>query len=331
MLNPQFIQSSLAGNFKLICTTLSATALCSKLLNHHLTSPSQRRNMSACTIPVTHQKCRNATLTGTDVKRFTVPDDKVSWSVVFPEYKPVQFTLPLILKDKPVWADLEDTKDIKFNEVETKLKLNRVSFMGPYKIVDGVPQNPVGRTGIAGRGHLGRWGPNHAADPIVTRWKRDKDGKTKVVNDKTSKPILEFVSILRGDTKEWAIPGGMVDAGEDVSLTLKREFSEEALNSIQATDAERKVLAKKVDEAFCHGKEVYRGYVDDPRNTDNAWMETVAMNFHDDTGDSLAKFSLTAGDDAVGVKWTEINSGLKLYASHINFVKHAAEMNGAHW
>lgn len=31
-----------------------------------------------------------------------------------------------------------------------------------------VPVNPVGRTGLIGRGHLGRWGPNHAADPIVT-------------------------------------------------------------------------------------------------------------------------------------------------------------------
>ena len=30
--------------------------------------------------------------------------------------------------------------------------------------------------------------------------------------------------------------------------------------------------------------EVYRGYVDDPRNTDNAWMETVAINFHDGKG-----------------------------------------------
>lgn len=25
--------------------------------------------------------------------------------------------------------------------------------------------------------------------------------------------------------------------------------------------------------------------MDDPRNTDNAWMETVAVNFHDETGD----------------------------------------------
>ena len=29
---------------------------------------------------------------------------------------------------------------------------------------------------------------------------------------------------------------------------------------------------------------MYAGYVDDPRNTDNAWMETVAVNFHDDAG-----------------------------------------------
>jgi len=29
---------------------------------------------------------------------------------------------------------------------------------------------------------------------------------------------------------------------------------------------------------------VYKGYVDDPRNTDNAWMETVAVNFHDELG-----------------------------------------------
>lgn len=30
--------------------------------------------------------------------------------------------------------------------------------------------------------------------------------------------------------------------------------------------------------------QVFKGYVDDPRNTDNAWMETVAVNFHDDSG-----------------------------------------------
>ena len=28
----------------------------------------------------------------------------------------------------------------------------------------------MGRTGMTGRGLLGRFGPNHAADPIVTRY-----------------------------------------------------------------------------------------------------------------------------------------------------------------
>ena len=38
--------------------------------------------------------------------------------------------------------------------------------------------------------------------------------------------------------------------------------------------------------------QVYKGYVDDPRNTDNAWMETVACNFHDDTGEVFGGFQL---------------------------------------
>jgi hypothetical protein len=29
--------------------------------------------------------------------------------------------------------------------------------MGNYKVVDGFPQNPVGRTGITGRGLLGKF------------------------------------------------------------------------------------------------------------------------------------------------------------------------------
>ena len=36
--------------------------------------------------------------------------------------------------------------------------------------MNGRPRNPIGRTGITGRGQLGKWGPNHAADPIVTRY-----------------------------------------------------------------------------------------------------------------------------------------------------------------
>ena len=40
------------------------------------------------------------------VKRFPVPEDKVSWSVDWPEYQPVDHTNPHVLKG-PVWADLD--------------------------------------------------------------------------------------------------------------------------------------------------------------------------------------------------------------------------------
>ncbi len=46
---------------------------------------------------------------------------------------------------------------------------SRMSHMGRFPIENGLPLNPHGRTGLRGRGLLGNWGPNHAADPIVTR------------------------------------------------------------------------------------------------------------------------------------------------------------------
>ena len=40
------------------------------------------------------------------------------------------------------------------------------------------------------------------------------------------------------------------------------------------------------------------------RNTDNAWMETVAVNFHDDTGEKVGRWQLKAGDDAKLVNYS---------------------------
>ncbi|KAE8283038.1 ADP-ribose pyrophosphatase, mitochondrial [Larimichthys crocea] len=186
----------------------------------------------------------------------------------------------------PEWADPDiGSFHPQFNAVDGCV--DRTSFEGSYKIENGKPLNPLGRTGVTGRGLLGRWGPNHAADPIVTRWKVDAKG-AKMNHAVSKRPILQFVSIKRKDCGEWAIPGGMVDAGEQVSLTLQREFSEEALNSLDAPATERAKTHERITKLFkSSGLQVFKGYVDDPRNTDNAWMETVAVNFHDESGFSL--------------------------------------------
>lgn len=67
-------------------------------------------------------------------------------------------------------------------------KVNRTSYVGKYLIENGYPLNPMGRTGIRGRGVLGRWGPNHAADPVVTQWKK-MGNSAKVLHEQTNKYV----------------------------------------------------------------------------------------------------------------------------------------------
>merc|ERR1719414_808929 len=176
---------------------------------------------------------------------------------------------------------------------------------------------------MTGRGILGRYGPNHAADPIVSRWKRDAKGNI-VTSDKNGRKILECVVIQRRDTLEWAIPGGMVDAGENVSATVRREFMEEALDSTGKGKDNLEEMRVMVEDFFKDGIEIYAGYVDDPRNTDIAWMETTAFLFHDETGDKVGRLKLQAGDDAKALKWIEVSDEISLYASHKEFIEKSA-------
>ncbi|MBM4402637.1 MAG: NUDIX domain-containing protein [Candidatus Cloacimonetes bacterium] len=218
--------------------------------------------------------------------RFPVPDDKVSWGADYPDYDPPSFVAELVLENDCIrkqggWADpesIEATKEIR----------DIVSYEGVIRYdKEGYPLNPRGRTGIRGRGLLGKHGPNFAADPIVTR-----------VNVTTGQ--LEILLIQRSDTGEMAIPGGMVDYGEKVSSTLRREFKEEAGTELDFGDAEL----------------VYQGYVDDPRNTDNAWMETSVYHLHlEERGMDVFP---EAGSDAVSAQWVVANQEnlRNLYASH---------------
>eukprot|EP00116_Pleurobrachia_bachei_P012624 sb/3472886/ len=132
-----------------------------------------------------HARCRNSPYDGGKSNRFPVPDAKVPWSVSYPEYSPASYTSPAVAA-APVWADPEKG-NFKFNALDDRT--DRRSVVGEYKVVDEMPVNPVGRTGIKGRGLLGKWGPNHAADPVVTRWKRDEKGAPVKVS---GKGVLEF-------------------------------------------------------------------------------------------------------------------------------------------
>lgn len=139
----------------------------------------------------------------------------------------------------------------------------------------------------------------------------------------------------------------MVDPGESISETVKREFHEEA-----ARDGLDEQIVTRL---FSNGYKLYESYVDDPRNTDNAWMETVAMHFHDETGHLTKHIDLNAGridlwgeknimlesfitlcvrvlgDDADKVVWRSIDRTVELYACHKDFIKAAVDRLGAFW
>ena len=250
------------------------------------------------------------------------------------------YTTAKIMAD-PVFADPYDKRNLfAYNTITTDPKngkrLDRQNFnpKSPYEVIDGVPQNPMGLTGMKGRGRLGRLGPNQAVDPIVFRQKREilPDGTLGKRLWKNHKPVLELVLITRKDgNKDKALPGGMEESGDDPMVTAKKEFKEEAMNSLEATVEEKAIIQKRVDVLFKNAHFIGRFYVDDGRNTDNAWMQSTVYCMIDTEGVTY-QYKLQAGDDAAAVGWYEIELGLmreivilgitrSLYASHNDFVK----------
>uniref|UniRef100_A0A158R4G5 Serine/arginine-rich splicing factor 2 n=1 Tax=Syphacia muris TaxID=451379 RepID=A0A158R4G5_9BILA len=222
---------------------------------------------------------------GSNIYRVKVPDHLVDWKVQWDTYKPQDYTSES-LRGKP-YADAEiNTGRFNWNRIDGLV--DRRSHEGEYSVDDcNRPLNPSGRTGLKGRGVLGRWGPNHAADCLVTR---NHSGK------------LQFVGIERKDCGIWAIPGGMIEPNETALQAAKREFTEETLNIEKEFNLE---------SLWASGRSIYKGYVDDPRNTDNSWMETEVFNFHD-KNNILNNINFKAGDDAVNVRWLDMEPLSKL-------------------
>lgn len=246
--------------------------------------------------------------------------DAVSWAVADPSYSPVDFTHTAVLdefakKGDKGWADPPEWS----SDLEKKVCARMTNALGvneKVKLVNGRPQNPMGRTGIVGRGLLGKYGPNQACDALVTRFNANGD--------------LEMVSVKRADTGEWAIPGGMVDHHESTRVAAGREFLEEAIDNSK-TPANIKALIKKNFEHT--GAPVYVGYVDDPRNTDHAWMETMCFHVHLSDAKIHGGMVLKGGDDAVDSKWLVIDDSnpdfKNLYANHKKLIVAALKENPA--
>lgn len=110
---------------------------------------------------------------------------------------------------------------------------------------------------------------------------------------------------------------------------LKARFAQEVFGNLMSEEEEKESINSKLDVLFKNGEEIYKGYADDPRNTDNAWLETVAFNYHDETGEILSKSTLRAGANAVGVTWHTVSSKTPLYAGHMVYLQRVAKRHNA--
>lgn len=219
-------------------------------------------------------------------KRLEVPEQYRSWNITYDGYSPINYQDNIILTNgiEAGWADPEDISDLNIVE--------RYSHAGDIVTDDnGFPLHPNGRQGLAGRGELGKWGPNLAEDAITIIGQANGDRRVLLVKRRSG---------------HWAWPGGMKDPGELPGQTAVREQFEETGISLPL-------------EIY---KSIYKGIVKDPRDTDNSWMETEAFYTVLGNDDEIGELSPEYGE-VIDAGWFDVDKVLeekRLYANHGKFL-----------
>lgn len=254
------------------------------------------------------------------VLRYPVPDNKVDFKVEFPMYKPVDYTSSSALSDN---LDFKKTDKMTFNDFDQVRNFDRRSrVVDRYDIVGGFPLNPKGRTGMRMRGVLKRWGPNPLYKLLLTRWGKPCTDATP----SSLKPLrfLEFFSVPAPDGSDKnSIPELMYPR----SCILPTECLNQYFKVIEAITY-KKLLSwlenphdEEVTEAF---------YFDDPRNTDNAWIEYTCQPFHDQDGTLFKDEHLNlTQEEASTCFWKQIDNHMDVYSPDMIILKNMADTHKA--
>lgn len=211
------------------------------------------------------------------------------------------------VRDRQAFIQEFNNKTLKQTDTGESYILDRTTWciqnsepIGIYDIdVRGLPRNPFGRTGVYGRGDLWRWGPNHTIYAIITRFSENRSlGFNRGSLTKDGKPIIEVCVVPMPMYRENFLPGGFIAAYGTEYSTLVNAFqrylqgegkAEEGTNTLdkedmvqffrQYTSTNLNTILGSTQQYF-EAREIYKGYIDDMRNTDNAWIEAIIWNFH---------------------------------------------------
>ncbi len=206
-------------------------------------------------------------------QRFRVSLDYASWKTECPEYCPPYHVDPEVLdndfkKQQAGWADAEhfDKQDLAGADKDN-LKRDDLGRL----------LNPKGRTGIEGRGLLGRWGANQYVFSIFIQQKADQ---------------LAILLCSRKDSDILSIPGGFVKPEESLDAANDRIFNQKI------------GFKPEINESHM----VYSDYIYDYRQTDHAWVEANVLLYYNTLQHGTEQ--LSAGGNYEKISWNFISSEL---------------------
>ncbi|CAG2164303.1 unnamed protein product [Oppiella nova] len=273
-----------------------------------------------------HIFSRQSPYPNTTVHRYPVSDKYVSWDVMWVDYDPIAYTKPrqefglsfeeladediLALQVKKLENPSIQLPVYEWNRASTNaagISVDRQSWEICddqniiYKLDNGIPVNPFGRTGLRGKGALLRWGPNHYVMLVITRI---KDNELEVLAEK-----------LHGVFNKVALPVCFI--GREMTYTgLETLFrtadsehknwkeSEKMVNWFQSFRQQNTNKDPKSDTKndIFKCERLMKGYFDDPLNTDQAWKEMELWHIHYTTASP-------AFNDHIldGLEWREVS------------------------
>ena len=247
---------------------------------------------------------------------------ELDWNAPCPKYNPVYYVHPDVVRLAGIGTQPENPTEEEKKKIRREFKSYHTPKAGWFWGQDGIIRNPMGRTGINGRGLLGQYGPNFVSEPIMFR----RNPETKV---------FEFIAIFHKETAKWMIPGGNVRFDIQVSDVLMKEFYDE----LMAHANEKKENGDRMREQMSHLFKnpvgtIFRDMVNDSRNTDVAWIELLCTVFLFEDYDFAKSLKFKFKTPLQRICWVSLGTGkdddfkqlFKVFPPHKERVKQAMKL-----
>jgi len=250
---------------------------------------------------------------GQKVRRYPVPDARVPFLVAYESYQPNHYTAP-------VRSDLD--------------------LAAPNLSKDEMAdfENPVGRTGLTGRGVLQQWGDNKQLVILIWRWLKDQNGENVT---KGGQEMIQVLGIRKTKYLHWQLPKVFIDDDIDVDYQVRTLFYEQCVG--------RGAMHESIRENFnwlfskeCGNYDTifHDGYIDDHKNTDNAWISalvhTFEINFDVDFESTERgindQINCSLQGSHYGLPtWITITDGVNIYEPHKKLIEELTDSKCAHF